>query len=131
MRHPWLQVNLLTAFAPARGQPVRGHHHPDRGAGGFPADPAGQSGNTGCQALAITLRGITLGDLNHISRAQADHEGVGSGGHERRADGRRRGSGDVLDRRRQPHEALLLGFVILLAITGACMASGLFGCWCR
>jgi magnesium transporter len=25
---------------------------------------AGQSGNTGCQALAITLRGITLGDLN-------------------------------------------------------------------
>jgi magnesium transporter len=25
------------------------------------------------------------------------------------------------------HEALLLGFVILLAMTGACMASGLFG----
>ena len=25
---------------------------------------AGQSGNTGCQALAITLRGMTLGDLN-------------------------------------------------------------------
>jgi magnesium transporter len=24
---------------------------------------AGQSGNTGCQALAVTLRGITLGDL--------------------------------------------------------------------
>jgi magnesium transporter len=24
---------------------------------------AGQSGNTGCQALAVTLRGVTLGDL--------------------------------------------------------------------
>jgi magnesium transporter len=24
---------------------------------------AGQSGNTGCQALAVTLRGITLGEL--------------------------------------------------------------------
>jgi len=25
---------------------------------------AGQSGNTGCQALAITLRGMTLGQIN-------------------------------------------------------------------
>ncbi|MFT5286130.1 MAG: magnesium transporter [Planctomycetota bacterium] len=25
---------------------------------------AGQSGNTGCQALAVTLRGVTLGDLS-------------------------------------------------------------------
>ena len=24
---------------------------------------AGQSGNTGCQALAVTLRGMTLGEL--------------------------------------------------------------------
>ena len=24
---------------------------------------AGQSGNTGCQALAVTVRGITLGDI--------------------------------------------------------------------
>ena len=26
---------------------------------------AGQSGNTGCQALAVTLRGLTLGELRH------------------------------------------------------------------
>jgi len=28
---------------------------------------AGQSGNTGCQALAVTLRGLTLGELRHGS----------------------------------------------------------------
>jgi magnesium transporter len=28
---------------------------------------AGQSGNTGCQALAVTLRGLTLGELRRGS----------------------------------------------------------------
>jgi CheY-like chemotaxis protein len=63
-RHPWLQLNLLTAFAAgaivfvfqdvidqllilAMFLPVL----------------AGQSGNTGCQALAVTLRGLFLGEL--------------------------------------------------------------------
>lgn len=63
-RHPWLQVNLITAFAAA-------------GVVGFFQDTldkviilavflpvmAGQSGNTGCQALAVALRGLTLGDV--------------------------------------------------------------------
>ena len=64
LRHPWLQLNLLTAFA----------------AGGvvfffgatiervlilamFLPVLAGQSGNTGSQTLAITLRGLFLGEL--------------------------------------------------------------------
>jgi magnesium transporter len=64
MRHPWLQLNLLTAFLAA-------------GVVGFFQGTidkivvlaiflpvlAGQSGNTGCQALAVTLRGMTLGEL--------------------------------------------------------------------
>jgi magnesium transporter len=63
-RHPWLQFNLLTAFIAA-------------GVVGLFEDTiekivvlavflpvlAGQSGNTGCQALAVSLRGITLGEL--------------------------------------------------------------------
>jgi magnesium transporter len=64
LRHPWLQINLLTAFVAAAV------------VGQFQATIsrlliltiflpvlADQSGNTGSQALAITLRGITLGDL--------------------------------------------------------------------
>jgi magnesium transporter len=47
MRHPWLQLNLITAFAAA-----------------FLPVLTGQIGNTGCQALAITLRGMTLGQIN-------------------------------------------------------------------
>lgn len=31
---------------------------------------AGQSGNTGCQALAITLRSMTLGELEDVSIAK-------------------------------------------------------------
>jgi magnesium transporter len=64
LRYPWLQLNLFTAFLAASVV-------------GFFAETvdrlvvlavflpvlAGQSGNTGCQALAVTLRGMTLGEL--------------------------------------------------------------------
>jgi DNA-binding response OmpR family regulator/cation transporter-like permease len=64
LRHPWLQINLLTAFVAAA---VVGLYQEtiDRLLilTIFLPVLAGQSGNTGSQALAITLRGITLGDL--------------------------------------------------------------------
>jgi magnesium transporter len=64
MRHPWLQVNLLTAFAAGA---VVGLFQDtlDRVVilAAFLPILAGQSGNTGCQALAVCLRGLTLGDL--------------------------------------------------------------------
>jgi magnesium transporter len=64
LRHPWLQVNLVTAFIAAA---VVGMFQEtiDRLLilTIFLPVLAGQSGNTGSQALAITLRGITLGDL--------------------------------------------------------------------
>src|SRR5580765_5452244 len=64
MRHPWLQLNLLTAFLAAA---VVGAFQDtlDRLVilALFLPVLAGQSGNTGCQALAVTLRGITLGEL--------------------------------------------------------------------
>ncbi|MGH8733948.1 MAG: CBS domain-containing protein, partial [Burkholderiales bacterium] len=64
LRHPWLQLNLLTAFLAAA---VVGFFQDtlDRLVilALFLPVLAGQSGNTGCQALAVTLRGMTLGEL--------------------------------------------------------------------
>ena len=63
-RHPWLQLNLLTAFVAAA---VVGYFEPTLEKivilAVFLPVLAGQSGNTGCQALAVTLRGMTLGEL--------------------------------------------------------------------
>jgi len=64
LRHPWLQVNLLTAFIAAA---VVGAFEDTLSRlvilAVFLPVMAGQTGNTGCQALAVTLRGMTLGDL--------------------------------------------------------------------
>ena len=63
-RHPWLQLNLLTAFVAAA---VVGFFEPTLEKivilAVFLPVLAGQSGNTGCQALAVTLRAMTLGEL--------------------------------------------------------------------
>ncbi len=63
-RHPWLQVNLLTAFIAAAVVAVFSQTL-DRIVilAAFLPVLAGQSGNTGCQALAVALRGMTMGDL--------------------------------------------------------------------
>jgi magnesium transporter len=64
LRHPWLQLNLLTAFA-AAGVVAMFQETIDRLLilTIFLPVLADQSGNTGSQALAITLRGIILGEL--------------------------------------------------------------------
>jgi magnesium transporter len=64
MRHPWLQFNLLTAFiAGAVVACFQGTLDKVVILATFLPVLAGQSGNTGCQALAVCLRGLTLGDL--------------------------------------------------------------------
>jgi len=64
LRHPWLQLNLLTAFVAAA---VVGAFENTLQQlvilAVFLPVMAGQTGNTGCQALAVTLRGMTLGEL--------------------------------------------------------------------
>ena len=63
-RHPWLQLNLLTAFvAAAVVGAFEGTLEKIVLLAVFLPVLAGQSGNTGCQALAVTLRGMTLGEL--------------------------------------------------------------------
>ncbi len=63
-RHPWLQLNLLTAFI-AAGVVAVFQPTLDKLVilAVFLPVLAGQSGNTGCQALAVALRGMTLGEL--------------------------------------------------------------------
>jgi magnesium transporter len=63
-RQPWLQLNLLTAFIAAAVVGVF-QDTIDRIVilAIFLPVLAGQSGNTGCQALAVALRGMTLGEL--------------------------------------------------------------------
>jgi len=63
-RHPWLQLNLLTGFIAAF---IVGMFEDTIQqivlVAAFLPVLAGQSGNTGCQALAVTLRGMTLGEF--------------------------------------------------------------------
>ena len=128
MRHPWLQVNLLTAFAAGFVVSLfEGTITQIVALAAFLPILAGQSGNTGCQALAITLRGITLGDINTYPVRRLIGKELALGAMNGLLTGvvaglamwwTAGGSGD---------QGLALGFVILLAMTGACMASGLFG----
>jgi len=63
-RHPWLQLNLLTAFIAAAVVGVFQNtvNHIVLLAVFLPV-LSGQCSNTGCQALAVTLRGMTLNEL--------------------------------------------------------------------
>lgn len=129
MRHPWLQVNLLTAFVAGFVVSIfEGTITQIVALAAFLPILAGQSGNNGCQALAITLRGITLGDLENVPVRRLLFKEMTLGAMNGVLTGvvaglamwwtASRGGND------QP---ILLGFVILLAMTGACMASGMFG----
>ncbi|MBP6506654.1 MAG: magnesium transporter [Opitutaceae bacterium] len=63
-RHPWLQFNLLTAFVAAGVVGIfEGTIERIVVLAVFLPVLAGQSGNTGCQSLAVALRGMTLGEL--------------------------------------------------------------------
>ena len=89
---------------------------------------AGQSGNTGCQALAVTLRGLTLGEIKPgdgprlvtkeglLGAMNGAPIGVIAGGamyYTATAQG-------------SPH-ALMLAVAVFLAMTGACTISGISG----
>ena len=129
MRHPWLQINLLTAFLAAA---VVGYFQDtiDRLVilALFLPVLAGQSGNTGCQALAVTLRGMTLGEMKPgkarplISKetwlGMANGAGVGF----------MAAVGMYITAMGQHQEqAFTLAFVVFAAMVFSCIASGLSG----
>jgi magnesium transporter len=89
---------------------------------------AGQSGNTGCQALAVALRGLTLGELEPgRGQAVAMKEGL-LGFLNGTLVGITAGLGMFVVSSLQGNaDALLLAFVVFLAMIGACTVSGVAG----
>jgi len=129
MRHPWLQLNLLTAFLAAA---VVGLFQDtiDRLVilALFLPVLAGQSGNTGCQALAVTLRGITLGELKKGGARELVAKEAWLGMMNGAGVGLMAGLGMYITATGQHlNQALMLGFVVFLAMVGACIASGIAG----
>jgi magnesium transporter len=128
-RNPWLLINLLTAFA-AGGVVAVFQGTLDKLVilATFLPVLAGQSGNTGCQALAVTVRGITLGDIKAGGgRALMSKEallGLANG----TVTGILCGIAMYLFAMSQssPH-ALLLALVVTMAMIGSCAISGVSG----
>jgi len=128
-RHPWLQLNLLTAFAAAAVVGVfQGTIDQLVVLAVFLPVLAGQAGNTGCQALAVTLRGLTLGELRPgDARRLVAKEGL-LGLLNGAFVGVTAGLGMLLVARAQGEpEALVLGLVVFAAMVASCIVSGLAG----
>ncbi len=128
-RHPWLQLNLLTAFVAAA---VVGIFQDtiDRLVvlAAFLPVLAGQSGNSGCQALAVTLRGLTLGDL----RAVPPHRLVVKEALLGVLNGALVGvvAGVAMwfyARNQTGGQAVMLGVIVWFSMTAACAISGISG----
>ena len=128
-RHPWLQLNLLTAFVSA-------------GVVGFFQDTidrililavflpvlAGQAQNTGSQALAVALRGMTLGELRKgqesLLMAKEALLGLLNGV----LVGATAGIGMFVFARLQNNPAAMeLGFIVMAAMSASCLVSGVAG----
>ncbi len=132
-RHPWLQLNLLTAFvAAAVVSFFEGTIEKITVLAVFLPVLAGQSGNTGCQALAVTLRGMTLGELTEGKGAGAVMKEALLGLLNGALVGVTAGIGMYLfagfgSTEGQDHSPVMLGIVTFLAMIGSCVISGVAG----
>lgn len=128
-RHPWLQLNLLTAFVAAFVVGIfEGTLEKIVMLAVFLPVLAGQSGNTGCQALAVTLRGMTLGEFGPGSfRKALTKEGI-LGFANGALVGVSAGTGMFIYASLQKNPlALGLAAVTWLAMVLACVISGISG----
>jgi magnesium transporter len=128
-RHPWLQLNLLTAFlAAAVVGAFEGTIERVVVLAVFLPVLAGQSGNTGCQALAVALRGITLGDLKRGKERQLLTKEAWLGLLNGAFVGLVAASAMFAYASLKHHpRAAILALVVLLAMIGSCIISGVFG----
>lgn len=128
-RHPWLQLNLLTAFVAAF---VVGIFQDTIDKivvlAVFLPVLAGQSGNTGCQALAVALRGMTLGELKAgKERALVLKEGL-LGLLNGALVGVSAAVGMFIVATAQDNpNAIWLGLIVFCAMIGSCVISGVSG----
>ena len=128
-RNPWLLINLVTAFA-AGGVVAVFQGTVDRLVilATFLPVLAGQSGNTGCQALAVTVRGITLGDIKTGRGAFLVMKEMWLGLANGAVTGILCGIAMYLLALSQesPH-AVMLALAVCLAMIGSCAVSGVSG----
>jgi magnesium transporter len=129
LRHPWLQLNLLTAFLAAA---VVGLFQDtiDRLVilALFLPVLAGQSGNTGCQALAVTLRGMTLGELKPEAERRLMAKETWVGCLNGIGVGIAAAVGMYITATSQSQDQpWTLALVVFLAMIASCMASGIAG----
>ena len=129
LRHPWLQLNLLTAFVAAA---VVGIFQQTLDQmvilALFLPVLAGQSGNTGCQALAVTLRGLTLGELKAGTERALVAKEARLGAMNGALVGITAGIGMYFVARMQDNpNALPLAAIVAFAMVGSCLVSGIAG----
>ncbi|MFN2441295.1 MAG: magnesium transporter [Thermoanaerobaculia bacterium] len=128
-RHPWLQLNLVTAFLAAA---VVGLFQEtiDKVVilAMFLPVLAGQSGNTGCQALAVALRGMTLGELMpEKQKALVAKEGL-LGLLNGTLVGVTAALGMFVVATLQKHPSpVILSTIVFIAMIGSCVISGIAG----
>jgi magnesium transporter len=128
-RHPWLQINLLTAFLAAA---VVGFFQGTLDKlvilALFLPVLAGQSGNTGCQALAVTLRGLTLGELRPGSEKKLVAKEASLGFLNGLLVGLVAAGGMYFTAVKQGNpSAIMLACSVLLAMIASCVVSGISG----
>ena len=128
-RHPWLQLNLLTAFVAAAVVGFFEHTISEIVLlAVFLPVLAGQCGNLGAQALAVTLRGITLNELRPgQTKKLVAKEGLlgflnGLGTGTVAAIGMY-----VYATQQQSTQAIELSLILLVAMTLSCTMSGISG----
>jgi magnesium transporter len=128
-RNPWLLVNLVTAFAAGAVVALfQGTLDELVILAAFLPVLAGQSGNTGCQALAVTVRGITLGDIKPKGGKRLVTKEALLGLANGAVTGILCGIAMYMLAVSQssPH-AIMLGVVVTLAMIGSCAISGVSG----
>ena len=128
-RHPWLQLNLVTAFVAAAVVGVFQDTIDEIVVlAVFLPVLAGQSGNTGCQALAVALRGMTLGELRPGREKVLVFKEAFLGLLNGALVGVTAGAGMFFYARSQGNpDAWLLGVIVAIAMTASCVISGLSG----
>jgi magnesium transporter len=129
-RHPWLQFNLLTAFIAAGVVSIfEGTIDRIVVLAVFLPVLAGQSGNTGCQSLAVALRGMTLGELKPGGEQKFLVKEAALGLCNGALVGLTAGIGMYLYASWQPtvESPFMLASIVFLAMTSSCFLSGVSG----
>ena len=129
-RHPWLQINLLTVFITAA---VVGMFQDTIDQivvlALFLPVLGGQSGNLGCQSLAVVLRGMTLGELRGMPILRLLGKEAVLGGMNGIVTGALAGIAMLIVAGRHPEHGspLFLAAITMFAMTLSCVVGGVAG----